>query len=108
MDSNYTYVWEFRVSRESEPSFLQHYGPDGSWIDLFRQAPGYVETLLLRDPAIAGRYLTVDRWESAQAYQSFREQFAEQYDSLDRICEHLTRQETNLGAFFEIAPRREA
>lgn len=68
---------------------------------LFRHSPGYIETLLLKDRSTSGRYLTVDRWRSEEAYTSFRDEFAQQYAQLDRECERLTTHEALLGAFSE-------
>ena len=34
----YSYVWEFEVRPGCEAEFERHYGPDGSWVELFRAA----------------------------------------------------------------------
>jgi mannose-6-phosphate isomerase-like protein (cupin superfamily) len=99
METQYTAVWEFEVPAAANDEFLGHYGPNGSWAALFRQDPAYIDTQLLQDAARPGRYLTVDRWRSAQAYHDFRDRFAGQYEALDRVCGKLTSRETNLGAF---------
>lgn len=101
MPARYTYVWEFQVSPDNEAGFVRHYGPGGSWVELFRRAPGHLETLLLKDQSVPGRYLTVDRWVSASAFESFRRQFSEEFAELDRACEALTHSEKSLGAFLE-------
>jgi len=95
----YTYLWEFIVEPEHTAEFERHYGPDGSWVALFRQAPGYIQTLLLRDSTDRRRFITIDRWENADAYHAFRAAFSRQYAELDRRCEKLTARETSLGAF---------
>jgi hypothetical protein len=69
---------------------------------LFRNDPAFVETLLIHDPSRHGRYLTIDRWQSAEAYLSFRETHREQYQALDQICEGFTSRETNLGSFLVV------
>jgi heme-degrading monooxygenase HmoA len=97
----YTYLWEFVVQAEHVAEFQRHYGPNGSWVALFRQAPGYVDTLLLRDRTRPERFITIDRWQSADAHSSFRAAFAREYAELDARCAHLTLQETSLGAFDE-------
>lgn len=101
MGDGYTYVWEFKVPFDLQVEFERHYGADGTWVELFRRAPGYVETLLLKDRSIAGRYLTVDRWQSEKAYLAFRSEFSAQYAQLDSECERLTSSESFLGAFTE-------
>lgn len=99
----YTYLWEFLVEAEDAEEFERHYGPQGSWVALFRQAPGYIQTLLLRDSQDPRRFITIDRWESLEAYQRFRAAYAQQYADLDRRCEALTARETGLGSFVESA-----
>jgi len=95
----YVYLWEFQARAGRRAEFERHYGADGSWVTLFRQAPGYIETLLLRDRAQELRYVTVDRWVSVDAYRAFREEFSRQYDELDRLCHELTTHEAPLGEF---------
>jgi len=97
----YTYLWEFIVKPEHVAEFQRHYGPDGSWVALFRQAPGYIGTLLLRDRTNPQRFITIDRWQSADAHNSFRSAFSREYAELDARCSHLTAQESALGVFDE-------
>lgn len=102
MNNHFTYIWEFEVPAAAEETFQQHYGPQGSWAELFRQDPAYIETVLLKDASTPGRYLTIDRWQSFNAYSSFRERFSQEYEALDKICEELTTRETSLGNFYVI------
>jgi hypothetical protein len=102
MEEQFTCIWEFEVHASAEAEFRRHYGPGGSWVTLFRDDPAFVETLLLRDPSRHGRYVTIDRWRSAEAYRLFRENFSAQYRALDQVCESLTSRETNLGSFLEV------
>lgn len=101
MQEPFTTIWAFDVLAESEAEFRRHYGPQGTWAALFALAPGYVETVLLHDQSQPGRFLTVDRWQDAQAYHMFRARFADPYAELDRLCAHLTRAEVALGTFVE-------
>lgn len=98
--ADYAYVWEFPVAAEREAEFLRHYAHGGSWEALFQRAPGYRGTLL-HDRESPRRYLTLDRWESAEAYQAFRRDFAREYAELDRRCEGLTEVQTPLGSYDE-------
>ena len=97
--AQYAYLWEFLVRPKRQAEFERRYGPDGDWVALFRQAPGYIETRLLRDRSEGLRYVTIDRWERLEAYRAFRSQFSRQYDELDRLCEGLTTHEAPLGEF---------
>lgn len=101
MPSGYTYIWEFQVSAELQAEFEQCYGPDGAWVQLFREASGYIDTLLLKDRVVSGRYLSLDSWQSEAAYLAFREQYSLQYSQLNLACERLTLAEHSLGTFSE-------
>ena len=94
-------LWEFRVRNEKREEFERHYGPQGSWAKLFAQAKGYRGTKLLRD-RVSGRYLTIDEWESAESFESFKEVFEKEYAELDGLCEKLTEEEKRVGLFEEI------
>ena len=100
---SYAYVWEFHVPLDLQSEFEQHYGPGGTWAQLFRSSAGYIETLLLKDKSLAGRYVTVDRWRDEGAFQAFRSSFSRQYEQLDRECERLTVGEQLVGEFAECA-----
>src|SRR5262249_27741931 len=92
-------VWEFRVVPGSEAPFEAAYGPRGDWAELFGRAEGYLGTELLRDAALPGRYLTLDRWATPDAFARFRAVHGEAYAALDARCEAWTQSETRLGAF---------
>lgn len=104
MGLSYAYVWEFLVPPDKEHEFELNYGPTGTWAQLFRESPDYIETLLLKDKAVPGRYLTVDRWRTETAHHAFRAAFSKQYEQLDKACEHLTVEERSLGSFNELPP----
>lgn len=97
-------VWEFRPKPGKEREFETAYGPAGDWVRLFRSGPGYLGTELLRALRDPRRYLTVDRWESREVYDSFRATRAADYDALDRRFEGLTESETELGSFSRAGP----
>jgi quinol monooxygenase YgiN len=99
--ARYVYVWAFQIVPESRAEFLRAYGSGGAWEALFQRAEGFVGTLLLQDQADPNRYLTIDRWRSAAAHAAFRAKFGADYETLDRVCEHLTTQELSLGEYWE-------
>ena len=76
-------VFSYEVSDTAE--FERAYGADGEWAEFFRQGRGYIGTELLRDVEASSRYLVVDRWESADAYNAFvaerREEYMERVDA---------------------------
>lgn len=98
-NSEYAYVWEFFVKPEKDAEFREYYGATGRWVQLFRNGSGYRGTDLLQDLEHANRYVTVDHWQSQEAYTAFREHFAAELWALDEVCESLTERETQLGTF---------
>jgi len=102
-DSNanwgYLVVWEFQVQPGEEKQFENDYGPNGAWANLFEQAEGYLGTELNRDFKNPKRYLTLDFWQSREAYVRFREQHRAEYKALDIRCEPMTKMEREIGAF---------
>jgi quinol monooxygenase YgiN len=95
----FAYIWEYEVAAEKRAEFERAYGPEGEWVQLFRQGEGHVRTELLRDVERAGRYVTVDYWESQACRDGFRERFAAAFAALDEACEALTERERWVGDF---------
>lgn len=104
--TSYVYVWSFQVASELAAEYERIYGPDGDWVALFRGAPGYLSTQLLKDRETVGRYLTIDTWASAAAFDAFRAARAAEFEALDRRCEALTLSETLIGRFEVVVPLR--
>ena len=92
-------VWQFEIAEEKIAAFEAAYGPEGNWAQLFRSSPEYRGTELLKDAYVQGSYLTVDRWESEEAFRSFRKDNDAAYEALDRKCDALTSRETRIGAY---------
>ena len=92
-------LWEFRPKPGSEAEFEAACGPGGDWARLFRRSADFLGTELLRDRADSSRYLTLDRWTSRAAFESFRKPHLAEYQDMDRRCEALTRHESSLGSF---------
>jgi heme-degrading monooxygenase HmoA len=92
-------LWEFQVHPTRAADFCAVYGVDGAWTALFRRASGFIATEFLRDPARAGRYVTIDRWHSRQAFDAFKVAHAAEYQALDARCEALTESEICVGEF---------
>ncbi len=94
----YRIVWLYEVKPEHVPAFERIYGDGGEWVQLFRAARGYLGTELFRSAATAGRYVTVDEWESLAAYDIFRARSKAAYAELDARCDELTQSERLLSA----------
>jgi heme-degrading monooxygenase HmoA len=99
---SYAIVWEFQVPPDHVAAFEAAYGPDGDWARLFAGAPGFLEVRLLRSGQQAGRYLTVDRWQSGAAFEAFKSRYASAYHDLDRQLDGLASSEVPVGSFDEI------
>ena len=94
-------VWEFTVPVQRAAAFEAAYGPDGPWAHLFGRAAGFVGLDLLRCVDHAGKYLTIDRWKSLAAFETFKQTFAADYQILDAQLEGLASTEMRVGAFDE-------
>lgn len=92
-------IWEFKVRAGSEAEFEHHYGPEGTWVQLFRRSDQFRGTWLLHDRHDPQRYLTLDHWTDEAAYKAFRSEFSDEYASIDEQTESLTESETPLGRF---------
>ena len=92
-------VWSFRPRWEHQGRFEDAYGRKGAWKTLFAASPDYLGSTLLRDAADPGRYVTIDRWRSAAAYDAFLAERQAEYAALDQACAELTESEELVGRF---------
>jgi heme-degrading monooxygenase HmoA len=92
-----TLVFSYEV-RDAE-EFERVYGPEGEWAAFFRQGPGYAGTELLRDVEAPDRYLVIDRWDSAGAYNAFVAEHREEYMRRVDETRFLYGSELRLGTF---------
>jgi len=92
-------IWEYDVRPGMESSFEALYGPDGAWAALFREHPGFAGTDLLRSDR-PGRYLTIDRWQSEEAYDAFLAGARERYAAIDAMGDAMTADERRIGRWF--------
>jgi heme-degrading monooxygenase HmoA len=90
-------IFSYEVRDSAE--FERVYGAEGEWARFFRQGRGYVGTELLRDVESPGRYVVIDRWESAEAYNDFASANRDEYmRRVDDTRFHYD-QELRLGTF---------
>jgi heme-degrading monooxygenase HmoA len=80
-------------------AFERAYGPSGEWAHFFQDASGYIGTELLRDVEVPGRYLVVDRWQSAEAYNAFATEHREEYMQRVDDTRFYYEQELRFGTF---------
>ena len=94
----------FRYEARHPEEFKGAYGPEGDWAQFFRQGDGYVGTELLRDVETPGRYLVVDGWESADAYNTFASEHRDDYMRRVDDTRFLYEQELRFGTFETVWP----
>jgi heme-degrading monooxygenase HmoA len=99
---SFSVVWEFIVPEGNRDAFERAYSSNGPWVDLFREADGFLSTWLLRDKEHRGKYLSHDRWTSREAFEKFKRNFAERYEDLDEELGGLATRETYVGSYDEI------
>lgn len=95
----YAILFRYAVPSERADEFEKHYGSDGTWARLFRQAPGFVRTELFAEPTKPGAYLTVDWWEGEQEFRAFMEAEGSTYDALDRELAPLSSDQQCIGRY---------
>jgi heme-degrading monooxygenase HmoA len=94
-------VFSYEVHDPGE--FERTYGPEGEWVEFFRQGRGYIGTEVLRDMEARSRYLVIDRWESADAYNAFvAERRGEYMERVDATRFHYD-SELRFGTFESVA-----
>ena len=89
----------FRYEARDPEEFRGAYGPEGDWAQFFRQGAGYIGTELLHDVEEPERYLVIDRWESAEAYNAFLAAFPEEYLRRSDEARFYYIQELRFGRF---------
>jgi heme-degrading monooxygenase HmoA len=90
-------VFSYEVRETTE--FERVYGTDGEWAEFFRHGRGYIGTELLRDVEAPGRYLVIDRWESADAYNAFVAERRDEYMALVDATRFHYDSELRFGTF---------
>jgi heme-degrading monooxygenase HmoA len=96
-------VFSYEV-RDAE-AFEQAYGADGEWAQFFRLGTGYIGTELLHDLEIPTRYIVIDRWESAEAYNAFAAERRDEYMTRVDDSRFLYDQELRFGTFENVWQR---
>lgn len=92
-------VWKFRPPGGGEDAFAEAYAADGAWAQLFRLAPGFLGTTLLKPTEAGGWWLTLDRWQSRADFAGFDHAFGEAYRALDAELEGVAGEEEFVGMF---------
>lgn len=97
-------LWEFVVRGPDVARFEEAYGPDGDWARLFGRYPGFRGTTLLRDPARARTYVTIDAWDSRAQRDAMLADARSEYAALDTACGGWAESELEIGIFDVVSP----
>ena len=89
----------FRYEVRDPEEFARVFGSDGEWAQFFRRGVGYIGTELLRDLDEPERYLVIDRWESADAYNAFLVEHQAEYLRRSDEARFYYIQELRFGTF---------
>jgi len=92
----------FRYDARDPAAFEEVFGPNGEWAQFFRQGVGFIGTELLRDVEEPDRYIVIDRWESADAYNAFVAAHQDAYLQRSDDSRLYYTQELRLGTFENI------
>jgi len=92
-------LWEFEVKPGDEEKFGKVYGAYGAWARLFGRDVAYRGTRLVKDVERERVYLTLDFWETREAYEKFKKENAAEYERIDRECEGMTAREKKVADF---------
>ncbi len=94
-------VWKFQPPEGREQEFETAYSGTGRWAELFKRAPGFRGTSLLKPVQPGGWWLTLDRWDSIGDFEAFGHDFGDEYRALDAELEGIAGEEEFVGAFEE-------
>jgi heme-degrading monooxygenase HmoA len=92
-------IWKFTIEQTNKKEFETHYGPNGSWAELFRKSPAYIGMMLLRDTSNTSVYLTIDMWQSEKDFEEFKRMYHDEYAALDTKMQRLTIKEELVGRY---------
>lgn len=96
-------IWQFRVASEKANEFQEVYGPDGAWAALFRREAAFLGTELLHSATHPNVFVTIDSWDSIEAWAAFLRAWGDDYAELDRRCDELIVSEGEIGSFESVA-----
>ena len=92
-------VFEYEAEEGGAEAFARAYGPEGEWAGFFAGADGYLGTELHVSLEEERRFLVIDRWTSAEAYDGFLDANRDEYERRSRDAVALYRSETLIGSF---------
>jgi heme-degrading monooxygenase HmoA len=98
--NSYNVLTEYTVEQEKLPDFLAAYHPTGSWPLFLKQADGYLQSRLLADDEHENVYVSIDRWATKDAYNTFTS--ADAYRELDLQLQSVAGVKRRIGGYAAI------
>lgn len=93
----YQVVWRYEVKEQYLSHFTEMYGSSGNWVELFKKSPHYIKTELFKAAEGQHTYVTIDFWQSKNAYQEFYEDHHSEIDQLDVLGDGFTIEEAKIA-----------
>ena len=97
----------YRVREAHCEAFVDTYATGGAWAQLFQRSDDYAGTELLNDARDPLRFVTIDQWKTATAFQEFKERYQAEYDALDAACAEFTDSEDLIGGFATVQSKNQ-
>lgn len=92
-------IWKYQVKPQSLAAFEQLYGPEGKWVEFFKESPDFIRTDLLRLVPEENTYMTVDHWNSRASYEAHYNGHKATVDAIDAEGDALTTHEELQGYY---------
>jgi heme-degrading monooxygenase HmoA len=79
--------------------FREVYGPEGDWAQLFGREIGFLGTELLQSTTEPDIFVTMDTWDSTEAWAAFLRAWGDDYTALEHRTQPLILSEFEIAAF---------
>ena len=97
----YKIIWQYRVNAEHINKFMELYGPNGEWDKLFGKSRDFQGTELLNQEGSDNIFITIDNWNSKEAYDAFIKDNRTDYNNIDQIGDAYTNSEKLIGLYHD-------
>lgn len=94
----YRVIWEYKVKPKAISKFEVMYGSKGEWVKFFKASKAYQGSELLLDDESELIYITMDFWESEEAYNDFLKANKEKFEILNQKGKAFTKSEKRIWA----------
>ena len=95
----YSVIWQYQVKVGAEENFKALYNSNGEWVQWFKESPHFIRTDLMRSSESSDVFVTVDWWESKEAYEKFYNSNPKRREAIDSKGENYTLQEKRIGSY---------